>query len=413
MEANKPSYSELENQLVDLKEELVRLSLLLSQTNKESKVVLDSLEIEKTSKSQSLNSELIEAVLYKIKTPLNTIAGLSKLLIADKLDLEEKNNLAKIIANSSNELQGIFSEYESYNSFKFDKASIDKQKVSLNELLDDLKIKFVDQVFHKGLNFRSVKGLSNDDAIVLIDGIMITHIFTSLLNNSLKFTNEGFIEMGYQLVNSEINFYVKDSGVGFEKNLKEKILTSQLKIEKVTNEGNEVGLGLSSVKHYVDLLGGSLEVESELGAGTAFCFKVPYVPALIEVAPVTSKKIIKVLIADDEEVSFVLLKKLLEKGQVQVIRAKNGEEAYEIYKKNPDIDLILMDLRMPQIDGYVAAQLIKNEAPEIPIIAQSAYSLKDDKESYKNAFDGYLSKPVNKKEFELVVNKYIDVALLN
>ncbi|WP_300570346.1 response regulator [Flavobacterium sp.] len=413
MKAKKPSYDELENKVAELKEELVKLSLLVNESDAASKIVLDNLGIEKSVELKSLNSTLIESVLNKVKTPLDTIVGLSKLLSTAKLDFEEKNNLAEIISNCSNEIQGVFSEFVSYNALKFDKGTVDAQKVSLNELLDDLKVKFVDQVFYKGLNFRSVKGLSDDDDTVLTDGGKLTQVFTSLLNNSLKFTNKGYIEMGYRQLNGELKFYVKDSGVGLDKSFKEKLSASALKIDKVSEDSNEVGLGLSTVKRYVELLGGSLNVESEPGVGTVFSFKVPYVPAVVDTEEVVAKKAIKVLIADDEEISFILLKKLMEKGDVQVIRAKNGEEAYEIYKKNPDINLILMDLRMPQVDGYVAAQLIKNEAPEIPIIAQSAFSLKDDKANYGKAFNGYLSKPVNKKDFELAVNKYIDVTFLN
>lgn len=413
MKANKASYDALEKQVNDLKEELVRLTLLLSESDAGKKIGQDSLSREKAVELKALHSELITSVLNKIKTPLDTIVGLSKLLSTAKLDFEEKNNFTEIIANCSSEIQAVFSEFISYNSLKLEQKEIELQRVSLNELLDDLKIKFVDQVFYKGLIFRSVKGLSDDDDTVLIDRDVITQIFASLLNNSLKFTNKGFIEMGYRLINNELKFYVKDSGVGLAKSFKEKLADAPLQIEKVTDEGNEVGLGLATVKHYVDLLGGTLKVESELGIGTLFSFKVPYQPAPVEVATKPLKKTIKVLIADDEEISFMLLKKLMEKGDVQIIRAKNGEEAYEIYKKNPDINLILMDLRMPQVDGYVAAQLIKNESPEIPIIAQSAYSLKEDKESYGKAFNGYLSKPVNKQEFESVVNKYIDSTFLN
>jgi len=413
MKANKASYDALEKQVNDLKEELVRLTLLLSESDAGKKIGHDSLSREKSMELKALHSELITSVLNKIKTPLDTIVGLSKLLSTAKLDFEEKNNFTEIIANCSSEIQAVFSEFISYNSLKLEQKEIELQSVSLNELLDDLKIKFVDQVFYKGLIFKSVKGLSDDDDTVMIDRDMITQIFASLLNNSLKFTNKGFIEMGYRLINNELKFYVKDSGVGLAKGFKEKLADAPLQIEKVTDEGNEVGLGLATVKHYVDLLGGTLKVESELGIGTLFSFKVPYQAAPVEVAKKPLKKTIKVLIADDEEISFMLLKKLMEKGDVQIIRAKNGEEAYEIYKKNPGINLILMDLRMPQVDGYVAAQLIKNESPEIPIIAQSAYSLKEDKESYGNAFNGYLSKPVNKQEFESVVNKYIDSAFLN
>lgn len=403
METNKSSYDAIESRMAHLKEKLMGLSLLLNDTDKEAKIVLNSLNLENPGGYPPQSPEMVVSFLNKIKGPLDTVVGLSNLLCTASLDVEEKNNFAEIITNCSNELHGLFAEFTSYHSFESENESVHTQSVSLNELLDDLKIKFVDQVFYKGLNLRSFKGLADDEDTVMLDKEKITRVFTSLLHNSLKFTNKGFIEMGYRLVKDELKFYVRDSGIGLNSSSKEKLLSN----------AGDVGLGLSTVKRYVELMGGDLKVESEVGAGTVFYFKVPYVPSTIDELAVQEKKKIKVLIAEDEEISFMLLKKLLEKGDVEIIRAKNGEEAYEIYKENPDINLILMDLRMPQVDGYTAAQLIKNEAPEIPIIAQSSYAFKENKENYNKAFNGYLSKPVNKKEFESVVNKYIDVAFLN
>ncbi|UOK43635.1 MULTISPECIES: response regulator [Flavobacterium] len=413
MNANKPSYEELESQVNALRDQLASLSLVLSETYKGVRGVSDNLESGESAGSKSLKTELIESVLHRVKTPLNTIVGLANLLSTSKLDLEERNNFAEIIANCSSELEEVFSEFLNYNSYESQNETVTKQKVSLNNLLDELKVKFVGRVLYKGLNFRSGKGLVDRDDLVMVDGVKINHIFTSLLSNALKYTHKGFVEMGYRLEKDEIKFYVKDSGVGFDKRVIEDQLASKVTLEKVADENNNVGLGLFMVKHYVDLLGGNLEIESEPGVGTEFYFKVPYEPALADVEATASKKTIKVLIAEDEEISYMLLKKLLEKGNVEIIRAKNGEEAYEIYKNNPDINLILMDLRMPQVDGYTAAQLIKNESPEIPIIAQSAYLQNDDKENYRKAFNGYLSKPVNKEEFKAVVDKYIALAFLN
>jgi CheY-like chemotaxis protein len=396
-----------------LRDQLASLSLVLSETYKGANVVWDNSGSQKSVESRSLKTELIESVLHRVKTPLNTIVGLANLLSTAKLDLAERNNFAEVIANCSCELEEVFSEFLNYNSYESQSEKVAKQKVSLNNLLDELKVKFVGRVLYKGLNFRSGKGLVDKDDLVMVDGVMINHIFTSLLSNALKYTNKGFVEMGYRLEKDEIKFYVKDSGAGFDKSVIENQLATLNTLEKVNDESNDVGLGLFMVKHYVDLLGGNLEIVSEPGVGTEFYFKVPYEPALAEVEAAASKKTIKVLIAEDEEISYMLLKKLLEKGDVEIIRAKNGEEAYEIYKKNPDINLILMDLRMPQVDGYTAAQLIKNEAPDIPIIAQSAYLQGDEKENYRKTFNDYLSKPVNKEEFKAVVDKYIALAFLN
>ncbi|WP_136668847.1 response regulator [Flavobacterium sp. H122] len=410
MEANKLHYAELENKVSELKHRVQELSLLLEEAQRNSRYnTLHSPEVD-----HKLNSELIESVIHKIKTPLDTIVGLSKLLCTAKLDLEEKNKFAEIITNCSNELQSVFSEFVSFNSLKQNEIVIENEKVSLNELFDDLKVKFVDQVFFNGLTLKSVKGLSDEDDTVIVDKNIVRQVLASLLSNSLKFTRRGFIEMGYQVVHNRIRFYVKDSGVGFDEKFQEKLTSSDGRIERIANDETEVGLGLSTAKHLVYLLGGDLKAESKSGIGTIFYFDIPYVPTTVDaIQEKEDKKIIKVLIADDEEISFMLLKKLMERGNVEIIRAKNGEEAYEIYKNNPDINLILMDLKMPQVDGYVAAQLIKNEAPEIPIIAQSSYSLKDNKENHERAFNDYLSKPVNKEEFEAVINKYINRSFLN
>lgn len=402
MEINKPTYIDLKNRVADLNQKVNDLSKLLDELRVENNNVSTS---EKLNDYKTLDTDVVHSVLLKIKTPLDTLVGLAKLLSTSKLDFEERSNFAEIINNCSGELQGFFSEFMSFNSIEKNEIKVEKEQVSLNELFDDLKIRFIDQVFFKGLTLKSVKGLSDDDDTVLIDRNIITQIFTSLLSNSLKFTHKGFIEMGYQIVDSQIKFYVKDSGVGLATDLKEKLLSSKSE--------EELGLGLSTVKQYVSLLEGVLQVESKPDAGTLFYFKVPYIPSLVDVEVKEVKKTIKVLIADDEEISFMLLKKLMEKGNVEIIRAKNGEEAYEIYKNNPDISLVLMDLRMPQVDGYVAAQLIKNESPDVPIIAQSAYTFKGEKENVSQSFDGYLSKPVNKKEFEAVVNKYLGLSTLN
>jgi CheY-like chemotaxis protein len=390
MKAAKLSYDELVIMVNELKKELNAFQLSENQ-----------LKVNGAELSQVKNelSDQASFFLHRIKSPLDTVVGLAKLLGTANLDFEEKNNLSAILANTASDLQSNFSEYLSYNSLKTHVNELNIEVVSLNELLDELKIKFVDQVFFKELLLRSVKGLSDEDDMVFTDKNIVLQILSSLLSNAIKFTEKGFVEMGYKLLGKELHFYVKDSGVGLD-------------ASNVSLVHSSSSIGLSTVKQLVELLHGSLLIDSKPGFGTVVSFQIPFEPAL-EKPKLEAKKTIKVLIADDEEISFMLLKKLMQKGNVEIIRAKNGEEAYEIYKNNPDINLILMDLRMPQVDGYVAAQLIKSESPDVPIIAQSAYSFKDDKENVSKSFNGYLSKPVNKKEFDEVVNKYLDIAELN
>jgi CheY-like chemotaxis protein/two-component sensor histidine kinase len=394
MKTNKPSHEELLSLVNELMTELNKTNLLLDQAKKD----VEEVRL-KSSENKNTLAEQTDFFLHRIKAPLDTVVGLAKLLSASNLSLEEKTNLSGIIVNTATELQSTFTEFISYISLKRHVNELNIEVVSLNELFDELRIKFLDQLFFKNLNLRTSKELPDGYDTVFTDKKIISQIFSSLLSNSIKYTDTGYIEIGYQVLNSEIQFYVIDTGIGlehFEKSVEKK----------------QANIGLSTVKHLVELLHGSLKTESNSSTGTTVSFQIPYEPALGKIEK-KAKKTIKVLIADDEEISFMILEKLMKKGDVEIIRAKNGEEAYAIYKKNPDINLILMDLRMPQVDGYVAAQLIKNEAPNIPIIAQSAYLLNEDKKNYANVFNGYLSKPINKKEFELAVTNYIDIALLN
>ncbi|MGX7667965.1 ATP-binding response regulator [Flavobacterium pedocola] len=408
METNKPSYEELAQLVAELRERLRSLT-----ASAQSQSDLDSPNKEKALADKAIKAELVAIFLQQIQLPLDTIIGVANLLSNPNLDFEQRNNFAEIIKSCTGELRGILSEFASYTTSQSEKETVNTQKVSLNELLDELKVKFIGQVLHNNLGLRFIKGLADREDAVMTDAAMISQIFTNLMNNSLRFTSKGYIEIGYQVEHNELIFYVKDTGIGLEKDLKDKLLRSDFKLDKVSDGAGSAGLGLSTAKHYLDLLGGSLHVQSEVGFGTVFSFKVPYQPVVDQTKSEAPRKTIKVLIAEDEEISYLLLKSLLEKGNVEIIRAKNGEEAYWIYKSNPDINLILMDLRMPQVDGYTAAQLIKNEAPEIPIIAQSAYVLDEDKGNYGKAFNDYLSKPINKKEFQQVLDKYIDVAFLN
>jgi CheY-like chemotaxis protein len=394
MKTNKPSHEELLSLVNELMTELNKTNLLLDQAKKD----VEEVRL-KSSENKNTLAEQTDFFLHRIKAPLDTVVGLAKLLSASNLSLEEKTNLSGIIVNTATELQSTFTEFISYISLKRHVNELNIEVVSLNELFDELRIKFLDQLFFKNLNLRTSKELPDGYDTVFTDKKIISQIFSSLLSNSIKYTDTGYIEIGYQVLNSEIQFYVIDTGIGlehFEKSVEKK----------------QANIGLSTVKHLVELLHGTLKTESNSSTGTTVSFQIPYEPALGKIEK-KAKKTIKVLIADDEEISFMILEKLMKKGDVEIIRAKNGEEAYAIYKKNPDINLILMDLRMPQVDGYVAAQLIKNEAPNIPIIAQSAYLLNEDKKNYANVFNGYLSKPINKKEFELAVTNYIDIALLN
>jgi len=211
----------------------------------------------------------------------------------------------------------------------------------------------------------------------------------------------------------ELQFYVKDSGIGIKPELHEKIFERFRQADKSiqANYGG-TGLGLSISKGFVELLGGKIWVESEPTKGATFYFTIPYNPVnIVSENNLTVKQLNNkptVLVAEDEEYNFLLIEELLCNLDLKLIHAKDGKETVDICKANPNIDLILMDIKMPIISGDTAAKLIKEFCPDLPIIAQSGYALENDIEKYNEIFDDYITKPINEKELKEKVMKYIN-----
>jgi CheY-like chemotaxis protein/anti-sigma regulatory factor (Ser/Thr protein kinase) len=231
-------------------------------------------------------------------------------------------------------------------------------------------------------------------------------ILSNLIENALKFTNTGFIEFGYVIQNQEeqpiLELYVKDTGKGIDKKHQELIFERFVQTEiDTTKRKKGLGLGLSIAKENTELIGGKISVTSTKGKGTTFFVRIPYKPLVTnnEITEKVSEKL-NILIVEDEEVNYFYLTTLLEialKIDCTFIHAKNGLEAVEIFEKNPKIDIVLMDLKMPIMDGYTATKKIKELNPKIPILVQTAYSSKNEKAKAKAAgCDQFISKPITK-----------------
>lgn len=238
------------------------------------------------------------------------------------------------------------------------------------------------------------------------DPLRLQQVLTNLIGNALKFTEEGTIEFGYSVPKKNfVSFFVKDQGIGIPKEKVEIIFNRFEQLEsgnKFRNEGT--GLGLAISKGIVTLLDGKFEVQSEKGKGTTFTFSIPYTEIIYVdqhqkniVTDNTLPDGLKLLIADDEPVNIEYFKALFVGTTTTLLIAQNGLEAVELYKKNNDIDLILMDIRMPEMDGVNAAKEILNIAPQAKIIAQTAYAMASDQHKYLGlGFIDYISKPINK-----------------
>jgi CheY-like chemotaxis protein/anti-sigma regulatory factor (Ser/Thr protein kinase) len=273
---------------------------------------------------------------------------------------------------------------------------------------------FLQRVREKGLELNLIKELPNDIRI-LTDETKIIQIITNLLNNAIKFTHHGKIELGYTIKGDKIEFFVRDTGIGIPKNSQDLIFERfrQADHSISTNYGG-TGLGLSISKAFTAMLDGTIRVESEPNVGSTFTLSIPFIteaPNQTENKSLTLNvpdQKIAILVAEDEINNFKLIEAYLINTNYKLFHAFNGEEAIEKCRENKEIDLILMDIKMPKLDGVAAMLEIKKFMFNVPIIAQTAYALEHDKEELiEKGFDDYIAKPLDRVELLNLIKKYI------
>lgn len=370
---------------------------------------------EKAEESDRLKSAFLQNLSHEIRTPLNSICGFSERLNKPQLSDEKRKSFVSIIQNSSNQLLSIISDVLSISALETKQEKVNIEKICINNIITDLLSIFKQQTINRNISLYAKKSLSDKQSEIYTDKTKITQILSNLLSNALKFTHEGFVEFGYNLKNNELEFYVKDSGIGIKSELQEKIFERFAQADHFINKKyGGTGLGLAISKGFVELLDGEIWVNSVINDGSTFYFTIPYRP-VNENGETTSKtKLNKekhkptILVAEDVEFNFLLIEELLSDFDFKLIHAKDGQETVEIFKTNPDISLILMDIKMPIMDGYTAAKIIKEQKPELPIIAQSGYAVEQEIEMYSEIFDAYLTKPLSENELKATIQKYFD-----
>ncbi len=363
----------------------------------------------KAEESNQLKSSFLQNMSHEIRTPMNAIIGFSQFLSEDDLSDENKKSYTTIIQNSCKQLLSIVNDILTISSIDTNQEKVRIQVVNINSLIVEMLSIFKKQATNKNISLYAIQPLQDNQSEIMTDKTKVTQILTNLINNALKFTYEGFVEFGYNLIEQSgvyyLQFYVKDTGIGIKPELHEQIFERFRQAdETISLKHGGTGLGLSICKGFVDLLGGEIYVQSEHGIGSTFYFTIPYNAANMSALPTIDEKNDikqhKVLVAEDEEYNYLFIEITLKEMNIDVIHAKNGQESVDICKSNPDIDLILMDIKMPVMDGHQAAKLIKEFRPALPIIAQSAYALEREVTKYEDVFDSYLTKPINKEELK-------------
>ena len=364
---------------------------------------------EKAEESDRLKSAFLANISHEIRTPMNGILGFSELLKEPHLSGEEQSGYIDLIQQSGLRMLNLINELIDISRIEAGETILQISETTVNGVLHDLNDFFKPEADKKGLYLSFSTGLPDNKSIIETDSSKLSQILTNLVQNALKFTSSGGIDVGYTRTDRSLEFYVIDSGIGIPVEMKEKIFDRFHQVDNsLTRHHEGSGLGLSISKAYVTLLGGTIRVESVEGRGTAFFFTLPYnLPSSStkrQPTPVTKKLAasgpdITILIAEDDRVCSLVLKMYLRSDAITILSAVNGHEAVELVKQHPEINLVLIDIKMPVMNGFDATRLIKKLRPELPVIAQTAFTSKEDREKAEKAgCDCVILKPINKNE---------------
>jgi len=375
---------------------------------------------EKAEESDRLKSAFLANMSHEIRTPMNGILGFAELLREPGLTGEMQQKYIEIIGKSGKRMLNIINDIVDISKIEAGLMTLDIKESDINEQIEYAYTFFKPEAEAKGIKLSFKNTLPRKEAIIKTDSEKLYAILTNLVKNAIKYTKAGSIEFGYKMAetqsNASLQFYVKDTGIGIPKNRQEAIFERFIQADiadKMAYQG--AGLGLTISKAYVEMLGGKIWVESEEGIGSTIYFTLPYnaQPAketiVWQTTPSEKKenfRKLKILIAEDDEVSEMLIDSYIKMVGKEILKARTGIEAVEICRDNPDTDLILMDIRMPDMGGYEATRQIRQFNKEVVIIAQTAHGLTGDKEKAIEAgCNDYIAKPIKKSELLQVLQK--------
>ncbi|MFZ5940625.1 MAG: two-component regulator propeller domain-containing protein [Bacteroidota bacterium] len=404
-------------EIIAQKEELEKhknnLSVLVDERTADLKKALA-----KAKESDELKSAFFANMSHEIRTPMNAIVGFAGLLEKEGEDRLKKQKFVDIIKTNSRVLLKIIEEIIDLSVIESNQLIIYTAEFDLNVLIDNLYSYYSLNNSNQEVEIRVNNELEANNFVLKSDETRIRQIITNLMDNAVKFTGRGYIELGVSKSSHHLHIYVKDTGIGIPANALDTIFKRFTKIENNRSAFVQgLGLGLTISKNIAEILGGNLTVESEEGKGSRFVFSIPF-DRIISVEKTIKTETLKktdlnwsgktILIAEDVEVNYLYLKIALEKTEVRILWAKDGREAIEIAEASGKIDVILMDIKMPGVDGLSAAKTIREKNPGQIIIAQTAYARPQEKlEFYNENFDEYITKPISYSELYSILGRFM------
>jgi PAS domain S-box-containing protein len=368
----------------------------------------------KAEESDKLKTAFLHNISHEIRTPMNAIVGFSALLTEPGLDKDSMSSYIETITQSSNQLLAIINDIIEIANIEAGILKSSKNEIQINVVFQRLFDQFYPMATEKSLTLRKETPLSDNEAIIQSDNTKFIQILTNLLSNAFKFTQRGRVEFGYNLTEGFLHFYVSDTGIGIPEDQFKKIFDRFYQVDHMMARHFEgTGLGLSISKAFVEIMGGKIWVDSELGKGSVFYFTLPYnkqkataTEALTSIKETSINRQVSILVAEDDENNFNLIRLYLNFPKITLIRAKNGVEALKYCESGHSIDLVLMDLKMPEMDGYEATKKIKKIKPDLPVIAQTAF-VTDNEKAYNSGCVDIITKPFSRRSLLEKIEWYL------
>lgn len=374
---------------------------------------------EKAEESDRLKSAFLANMSHEIRTPMNGILGFAGLLKRPGLTNEQQQTYIDIIEKSGERMLGIINDLIEISKIESGQMGITIEPTNILEQIDFIYSFFKPEVEKKGIKIFCKQAIPPRDAVIQTDREKLYAVLINLVKNAIKYTDKGFVEFGCRIIPGSVEFYVKDSGIGIARDELSRVFERFIQTKDVmTRKYEGAGLGLAISKAYVEKLGGKIWVESEVGKGSLFYFTIPYesqnkeddsaelsVPVIS--VPRDSQKL-KVLVAEDDRDALLLITTMLEKTADELLCVKSGTEAVECCRKHPDIDLVLMDIKMSEMDGYEAVRQIRRFNKTVTIIAQTAFALSNEREkAIAVGCNDYLVKPITSMALRNMIDKHL------
>ncbi len=377
---------------------------------------------EKAEESDKLKTAFLANMSHEIRTPMNAIIGFSDLLTDDDLTRSEKLDYSVHIKKAGESLMNLISDIIDIAKIEAGQLQINHAACDLDELLNELVGTYSEVISKSGkddLKIRLLKQVGVNGLVIMTDPFRLKQVLSNLVGNATKFTEHGHIEFGYLMKDAEtIEFIVHDTGMGIALTKQKDIFQRFSQVDNSnTRKYGGTGLGLAISKHIVEIMGGKIWLESEPDKGSSFCFTLPFISANTgEIAENHIEKVITdhdwqgktILVAEDVPSNFMFIEAALRRTKVRLLWAQDGRQAVSMALQDMSIDLVLMDIQLPELDGYQATAEILKIRKDLPVISQTAFALSGEKEkSLQAGCVDYIPKPIKSENLIIIISKHL------